>query len=181
MTAGDRTGTVLDEWADLARRLAWWDAVTTAAGEPPSWPPRTDGDVQIFNFGDIDYRIEPGPDGFTLVKVERDQRAGGPARFDRREDVTKYLVWTAAQYARQVLDLPNLRREWFRLGPDPRVTVVEEGRQRVLALPGVPGSSCTLGEVVAVSFSHVLPLTVDELEAELRAGVPAPPPGRAGA
>ena len=158
-----------EPYAAVFARVNRWIEIAEAAGAAPTIVLH-DAPNQIV-IGSLLYTIELRSAGYLVLTQERnDPTVDGV--FGRFDDMAKYLIAEAGDRARRQLRLPPKDSEWDKLGMDPRVEVEVNGYDRTLSLPGEPDSTVTMSYIPATVFSHILPLTIEELEAELREGIP---------
>jgi hypothetical protein len=157
--------------SDLTARIVAMNAVLAAAQIPVIRGPRQADDSTLVVDGFIRYNLIVSGARLTIEVQERD-KPHAFAWFSRFLEAEKFLLWLLWDGARGYRHLETKDMQWWAAGPDPRVDIGEDGHRRILTLSNEPDSECTVNSVGdAVSFTHAMVLTLDELEAELRAGL----------
>lgn len=112
-------------------------------------------------------------DGDEYVHFARDRGKVKPlGRFSRFEDAAKHWLRPQLDDVRRRCGVDPRAWEWGS-GLAPGAEVAQVGALRRLSLTAVPGAYCLLGDFDAVLFSHLMPMTVDQVWAYMLDGLPA--------
>jgi hypothetical protein len=168
--------------AELARRYDGWRKIYGYAGEaPPDAADWDDGRLYFrFNYPYPDwwaYILEATGDGRYRVLRASTERSAVPVEtskgiFARLEDAGKFIIYEIAESLRIDCRLEPLSWKWDDAGLDPLVDVnIESDRVVKYSLRSDPSAYfiMTRGDM---PYSHILPLSYDELDAELLDGFP---------
>lgn len=151
----------------------------TGSAEYSFWlanPPRIDADGLLLDIGDVQYRARPFEDGWSLTKEERGiaSERGVLRAFP---DVEKYLLYLMGQLPRRTdyTSAPDYR--WYQQGLDPRVRLEKtdpaaEYSYMFLFVDEEPTDRGYLGQMDAVTFSHPLVMSYEQIDATYREGLP---------
>ncbi|AZI57431.1 hypothetical protein EH165_03905 [Nakamurella antarctica] len=171
---GDNRYEVLPEFFELETKLSMWRNLEKQLGPGASEPPFVDNDgYQVFCIGGLAYRIGTSEDRLNLSTQEPDRGTLAVAgRFNRRFEIGKYLVWKAGESLRAAAGVTRVSAPWFSQGVNGLVESVDDGYVKTIFLQGQEESACTFAYMEAIRFSHVMPMSMPELEDVLRAGLP---------
>ncbi|BBZ08158.1 hypothetical protein MDOR_23270 [Mycolicibacterium doricum] len=101
---------------------------------------------------------------------ERGRRYSSTAKFSTFDLAEKYLVWRWASVARSVMRAKQLGRYLHSLGIKPGVEVLPTDREYVVEL-WLHGGIAILPASEVPVFSHVLDMSLEEVEQTVREGV----------
>lgn len=135
-----------------------------------------DGELAFVDDADVSYYLVIEDNQYYIDTKERGSR-GRYWMFRRFEDAEKYLLFLMSQIARPGKYTDSPRYRWHRAGLDPRVSL---GRPDPTNYPGrvdltvdpEPTDRGWMGETDARAASHVITRSFEELDAELRKGIP---------
>jgi hypothetical protein len=160
-------------WQQVALRKA-----PAGAGSEPRQP-RVDenGQLEFLDTSDISYYLVPEDGVYYIDSVERGSR-DRYWMFRQFEDAEKYMLLLISQSTRPgtFSDSPVFR--WYRAGLDPRVSLAKPDPDHFpgrvsLTVDGEPIDRGWMGETDAISFSHAIVLSYEELCTRLKDGIPA--------
>lgn len=175
----DIAGPEIDE---LLRRYENWRWICNYAGNAPWDPPDRENGRLYFRYGYPHpdwwaYIIEAGLNGSYQVLYASTERRTTPAEsvqgiFSRFEDAGKFIIYKVGTYLRSAHRMEMIGPKWRAAGLDPRVeTEVESDQVVKYVLRNDPDAYfvMTLGDM---PYSHLLPMSYDELDAVLLEGFP---------
>ncbi len=160
-------------WDGVARRKSGRNA--SLGLEPPTVD--ADGQLAFRDSLDVSYFLVP-EDGVYFIDT---QERGTRARywmFRRFADAEKYLLVLISEAARPGPMSASPIFRWYRQGLNTRVTLSKPDPENFpgrvsLTVDREPSTRGWMGETDAISFSHAIVLSYDELEHELQQGIPA--------
>lgn len=162
---------------DDNRAPAKWETAEQVfwGAKPPQL--RDDG-VFVFSSaaGDLKYSVVTEPEAF-FIDVEERGSAQRYWMFRRFDDLEKYLLFLISQDALTDAFDGSLRARWRRQGVDPRVRLAQPdpenfpGRMSITVV-GESAPRCWMGRGDAITFSHGIVISYEELDRLAREGVP---------
>lgn len=104
-------------------------------------------------------------DGWWAVDTvnDRGHRYNNIAEFSTYDLVEKFLIWRWASIARTAIGAKQLGAELHSRGPMPNVEFAEASRDHFVELRAQDGTA-VVSEASATVFSHVMCMSVDEIE-----------------
>ncbi len=113
-------------------------------------------------------------DGQWVVDTlnDRGQLRKNVAEFSSYDLAEKFLIWQWSSAARNALRLPRLGRELYDRGMSPDVEAQEIG-EGIYELR-VSGQRAVLMEPSATIFSHLMSMSVDEIDGMVKSGINEP-------
>lgn len=168
--------------AELVNRYDKWRHIYTYAGQPacdaPVWESNRLNLREGYPHQDwTAYIVEPTDGGFNVLTATTERRneplEGLSGFFTDADDAGKYVIWNIGENLRVSLRLDPIEWAWQDAGLDPRVqqTSIEKFVSKY-ELKSDPSRYFILQRGGVQPENHLLPLTYDELDAQLLAGMP---------
>ncbi|MGE2724403.1 hypothetical protein [Mycolicibacterium pulveris] len=156
------------DFSRLSSNWVMWSNMSQLANASVSTD--CDGAEICFKSDDASFYLRQSADRWILDEVdERGQLHDDAARFSTLELAEKYLIWNWASLARSTIGAPSLGRDLYALGFSPEVHV-HQLREGVYRLSSPTGEAVVTG-VPATIFSHLMSMSVDEVERMVKEGV----------
>lgn len=165
--------------AELLVRYSAWRRIYSYAGQPPPDEADWEAGRLFFRFGFPHpdwwaYVLEASTGEYTVSRISTERSVvpieSPKGNFSRIQDAGKFMIYEVAESLRIDCRLEPLSWKWDDEGLDPRVDVQIKSDQEVrYALRDNPDAYfvMTRGDI---PFSHILPLSYDELDASLLDG-----------
>lgn len=162
---------------ELLGRYEKWREIYGLVGKPPPGEPLWENGRLLFRFGYPSpdwwaFVLEGTDDGRYRVLRSSTERSNTPAEsskgvFSRIKDAGKFMIYSVGESLRIDCRLEPLAWKWDDAGIDPQVEVeVESDRVVKYVLRTDPDAYFIMGPSDK-RYSHILPLTYDQLDAEL--------------
>ena len=169
----ERIINVWHEWQNAAARQS--SGTSSLSGQPPRV--NAEGQLVLGDESDVMHFLVQGDDCYYIDSQERGSRQRF-WMFWQFVDAEKYLLVLISQAMRPGPFSASPIFRWYRLGVDPRVTLAKPDPDNFpgrvsLTVDDEPAPRGWMGETDAISFSHAIVLTFEELDRELREGVPS--------
>ncbi|MCV7257084.1 hypothetical protein [Mycobacterium shimoidei] len=169
-------------FAELISRYEKWRRIYSYAGKPVRdeliWG---DGRLNLrYGYPHMDwtaYVIEPKDNGYNVLRVTTERRNEPHERlvgfFSHLDDAGKYVIWYVGESLRMYCSLPPLTPSWRAAGLDPRVKQISLDKYVSKYEFRDDPSRYFVPQVGGVQpENRLLPLTYDELDAQLLDGMP---------
>lgn len=171
-----------DDFAELISRYRKWRRIYSNAGQPAPDEPEWESGRLNFRSGYpyegwTAYILEPKDSGYEVLRATTERRtepSENPlAFFSHVEEAGKYIIWKSAVGVRVALRLPSVSQAWRAEGLDPRVKQISlDTYVSKYELKDDPSRYFVLRAGGVQPENRLLPLSYDELDALLLAGMP---------